>query len=236
MKSLIGKKVGMTQVFAEDGTAYPVTVVEVTPNVVTAIKTVEKDGYSAIQIGFGDIKEKRLNKPELGQFKKANVAAKASLHELQLSDASAIQVGDALTVNQFKVGDVVDVIGISKGKGYSGAIKRWHFKIGPKGHGASGPHRSQGSMATVGRTNNRVHPGKKMAGHHGNQQTTVLNLLVVGVDEARNALLIRGGLPGPNKGLLKIRTAVKTQLGQPLVAKPLINRQSQPAAEKAEGK
>lgn len=225
MKSLIGKKVGMTQVFAEDGTAYPVTVVEVTPNVVTAIKTVEKDGYSAIQIGFGDIKEKRLNKPELGQFKKANVAAKASLHELQLSDASAIQVGDALTVNQFKVGDVVDVIGISKGKGYSGAIKRWHFKIGPKGHGASGPHRSQGSMATVGRTNNRVHPGKKMAGHHGNQQTTVLNLLVVGVDEARNALLIRGGLPGPNKGLLKIRTAVKTQLGQPLVAKPLINRQ-----------
>jgi large subunit ribosomal protein L3 len=224
MKSLIGKKVGMTQVFAEDGTAYPVTVVEVTPNVVTAIKTVEKDGYSAIQIGFGDIKEKRLNKPELGQFKKANVAAKASLHELQLSDTSAIQVGDALTVNQFKVGDVVDVIGISKGKGYSGAIKRWHFKIGPKGHGASGPHRSQGSMATVGRTNNRVHPGKKMAGHHGNQQTTVLNLLVVGVDEARNALLIRGGLPGPNKGLLKIRTAVKTQLGQPLVAKPLINR------------
>jgi large subunit ribosomal protein L3 len=236
MKSLIGKKVGMTQVFAEDGTAYPVTVVEVTPNVVTAIKTVEKDGYSAIQIGFGDIKEKRLNKPELGQFKKANVAAKASLHELQLSDASAIQVGDALTVNQFKVGDVVDVIGISKGKGYSGAIKRWHFKIGPKGHGASGPHRSQGSMATVGRTNNRVHPGKKMAGHHGNQQTTVLNLLVVGVDEARNALLIRGGLPGPNKGLLKIRSAVKTQLGQPLVAKPLINRQSQPAAEQAEGK
>jgi large subunit ribosomal protein L3 len=236
MKSLIGKKVGMTQLFAEDGTAYPVTVVEVSPNVITAIKTVEKDGYSAVQIGFGDIKEKRLNKPQLGQFKKANVAAKASLHELELSEIGALQVGEALTVNQFKPGDIVDVIGVSKGKGYSGAIKRWHFKIGPKGHGASGPHRSQGSMATVGRTNNRVHPGKKMAGHHGNKQTTVLNLLVVGVDEARNALLIRGGLPGPNKGLLKIRSAIKVQLGQVQVAKPLISRLTKPAAEEAEVK
>ena len=236
MKSLIGKKVGMTQLFAEDGTAYPVTVVEVSPNVITAIKTVEKDGYSAVQIGFGDIKEKRLNKPKLGQFKKANVAAKASLHELELSEIGALQVGEALTVNQFKPGDIVDVIGVSKGKGYSGAIKRWHFKIGPKGHGASGPHRSQGSMATVGRTNNRVHPGKKMAGHHGNKQTTVLNLLVVGVDEARNALLIRGGLPGPNKSLLKIRSAIKVQLGQVQVAKPLISRLTKPAAEEAEVK
>jgi large subunit ribosomal protein L3 len=236
MKSLIGKKVGMTQLFAEDGTAYPVTVVEVSPNVVTAIKTVEKDGYSAVQVGFGDIKEKRLNKPQLGQFKKVNVAAKASLHELELSEIGSLQVGEALTVNQFKPGDVVDVIGVSKGKGYSGAIKRWHFKIGPKAHGASGPHRSQGSMATVGRTNNRVHPGKKMAGHHGNKQTTVLNLLVVGVDEARNALLIRGGLPGPNKGLLKIRSAIKVQLGQAQVAKPLISRLTQPAAEQAEVK
>ena len=236
MKSLIGKKVGMTQLFAEDGTAYPVTVVEVSPNVITAIKTVEKDGYSAVQIGFGDIKEKRLNKPQLGQFKKANVAVKASLHELELSEIGALQVGEALTVNQFKPGDIVDVLGVSKGKGYSGAIKRWHFKIGPKGHGASGPHRSQGSMATVGRTNNRVHPGKKMAGHHGNKQTTVLNLLVVGVDEARNALLIRGGLPGPNKGLLKIRSAIKVQLGQVQVAKPLISRLTKPAAEEAEVK
>jgi len=236
MKSLIGKKVGMTQLFAEDGTAYPVTVVEVSPNVITAIKTVEKDGYSAVQIGFGDIKEKRLNKPQLGQFKKANVAAKASLHELELSEIGVLQVGEALTVNQFKPGDIVDVLGVSKGKGYSGAIKRWHFKIGPKGHGASGPHRSQGSMATVGRTNNRVHPGKKMAGHHGNKQTTVLNLLVVGVDEARNALLIRGGLPGPNKGLLKIRSAIKVQLGQVQVAKPLISRLTKPAAEEAEVK
>jgi large subunit ribosomal protein L3 len=235
MKSIIGKKIGMTQVFAEDGTAYPVTVVEVSPNVITAIKSVEKDGYEAVQVGFGDIKEKRLNKPKLGQFKKANVAVKASLHELQFADQSNFKVGDAITVTTFAVGDVVDVIGVSKGKGFSGAIKRWHFKIGPKAHGASGPHRSQGSMATVGRTNNRVHPGKKMAGHHGNKQTTVLNLLVVGVDEARQALLIRGGLPGPNKGLLKIRTAVKVQLGQPLTAKPLITRLPKPAAEQAEG-
>ncbi len=222
MKALIGRKMGMTQVFAEDGTTYPVTVVEVLPNVITNVKSKEKDGYIGLQVGYQDVKESRLTKPALGVFKKLNLAPKQYLHELPFTDVSPYKIGDALTVNLFKAGDMVDVIGTSKGKGFSGSIKRWHFTISPKSHGASWPHRGPGSMATVGRTNNRVHPGKKMAGHHGNQQATVLNLLIVGVDEARNALLIRGGIPGPNKSFIFVRQAVKTQIGQVQVAKTLI--------------
>jgi large subunit ribosomal protein L3 len=225
MKALIGRKMGMTQVFAEDGTTYPVTVVEVLPNTITAIKTKEKDGYVGVQIGYKDIAEKRLNKPALGVYKKINVTAKTQLGELPFTDVSNLKVGDNLDVTVFKNGDVVDVIGTSKGKGFSGTIKRYHNTISPKSHGASYPHRGPGSMATVGRTNNRVHPGKHMAGHHGEKQATIINLLVVGVDKAKNALLVRGGIPGPNLGYVMIRSAIKTQLGQALVAKPLINRQ-----------
>jgi large subunit ribosomal protein L3 len=216
---------GMTQVFAEDGTTYPVTVVEVLPNTITAIKTKEKDGYVGVQIGYKDIAEKRLNKPALGVYKKINVTAKTQLGELPFTDVSNLKVGDNLDVTVFKNGDVVDVIGTSKGKGFSGTIKRYHNTISPKSHGASYPHRGPGSMATVGRTNNRVHPGKHMAGHHGEKQATIINLLVVGVDKAKNAILVRGGIPGPNLGYVMIRSAIKTQLGQALVAKPLINRQ-----------
>lgn len=225
MKALIGRKMGMTQVFAEDGTTYPVTVIEVLPNTITAIKTKEKDGYVGLQIGYKDIAEKRLNKPALGVYKKINVTAKTQLGELPFTDVSNLKVGDNLDVTVFKNGDVVDVIGTSKGKGFSGTIKRYHNTISPKSHGASYPHRGPGSMATVGRTNNRVHPGKHMAGHHGEKQATIINLLVVGVDKAKNALLVRGGIPGPNLGYVMIRSAIKTQLGQALVAKPLINRQ-----------
>ena len=225
MKALIGRKMGMTQVFAEDGTTYPVTVVEVLPNTITAIKTKEKDGYVGVQIGYKDIAEKRLNKPALGVYKKINVTAKTQLGELPFTDVSNLKVGDNLDVTVFKNGDIVDVIGTSKGKGFSGTIKRYHNTISPKSHGASYPHRGPGSMATVGRTNNRVHPGKHMAGHHGEKQATIINLLVVGVDKAKNALLVRGGIPGPNLGYVMIRSAIKTQLGQALVAKPLINRQ-----------
>ncbi len=225
MKALIGRKMGMTQVFAEDGTTYPVTVVEVLPNTITAIKTKEKDGYVGVQIGYKDIAEKRLNKPALGVYKKINVPAKTQLGELPFTDVSNLKVGDNLDVTVFKNGDIVDVIGTSKGKGFSGTIKRYHNTISPKSHGASYPHRGPGSMATVGRTNNRVHPGKHMAGHHGEKQATIINLLVVGVDKAKNALLVRGGIPGPNLGYVMIRSAIKTQLGQALVAKPLINRQ-----------
>jgi large subunit ribosomal protein L3 len=225
MKALIGRKMGMTQVFAEDGTTYPVTVIEVLPNTITAIKTKEKDGYVGVQIGYKDILEKRLNKPALGVYKKINVAPKTQLGELPFTDVSNLKVGDNLDVTLFKNGEVVDVVGTSKGKGFSGTIKRYHNTISPKSHGASYPHRGPGSMATVGRTNNRVHPGKHMAGHHGEKQATIINLLVVGVDKAKNALLVRGGIPGPNLGYVMIRSAIKTQLGQALVAKPLINRQ-----------
>ncbi len=225
MKTLIGRKMGMTQVFAEDGTTYPVTVIEVLPNTITALKTKEKDGYVAVQIGYQDVEEKRLSKPALGVYKKINVAPKKKLGELFYTDVNGFKVGDNLDVTQFKNGDVVDVIGTSKGKGYSGTVKRYHNTISPKSHGASWPHRGAGSMATVGRTNNRIHPGKHMAGHHGKKQATILNLLVVGVDKAKNALLVRGGIPGPNLGYVVVRSAIKTQLGQALVAKPLIDRQ-----------
>jgi large subunit ribosomal protein L3 len=225
MKTLIGRKMGMTQVFAEDGTTYPVTVIEVLPNTITALKTKEKDGYVAVQIGYQDVEEKRLSKPALGVYKKINVAPKKKLAELFYTDVNGFKVGDNLDVTQFKNGDVVDVIGTSKGKGYSGTVKRYHNTISPKSHGASWPHRGAGSMATVGRTNNRIHPGKHMAGHHGKKQATILNLLVVGVDKAKNALLVRGGIPGPNLGYVVVRSAIKTQLGQALVAKPLIDRQ-----------
>ena len=226
MKTLIGRKMGMTQVFAEDGTTYPVTVIEVLPNTITALKTKEKDGYVAVQIGYQDVEEKRLSKPALGVYKKINVAPKKKLGELFYTDVNGFKVGDNLDVTQFKNGDVVDVIGTSKGKGYSGTVKRYHNTISPKSHGASWPHRGAGSMATVGRTNNRIHPGKHMVGHHGKKQATILNLLVVGVDQSKNALLVRGGIPGPNLGYVVVRTAIKTQLGQALVAKPLINRQA----------
>ena len=235
MKAIVGRKIGMTQMFTNDGKAYPVTVIEVVPNVITQIKTVATDGYDAIQVGYEELKESRANKPEKGIYAKAGTTPKQALFELKVADVSKHKVGDKIEVTTFQAGDVVDVIGVSKGKGFSGAIKRWHYTIGPKGHGAGYPHRGPGSMATVGRTNNRIHPGKKMAGHHGNQQATILNLLVVGVDAAKNALLIKGGLPGPKKALLTIRSAVKTQLGHPHDLKPLYTFTSTaPAAEKAE--
>lgn len=222
MKAIIGRKMGMTQVFAEDGSVYPVTVVEVLPNVITQIKTQAKEGYDAVQVGYEDIKESRLNNPKKGVFKKANVTFKKELFEIPVADIAAVKVGDALNAGLFQAGDMVDVIGTSKGKGFSGSIKRWHFTISPKSHGGGYPHRGPGSMATSGRTNNRIHPGKKMAGHHGNQQATVLNLMIVGVNVEKNAILVRGGIPGPRKGLVMIRTAVKVQLGKPQVAKTLV--------------
>lgn len=227
MKSIVGRKMGMTQVFATDGTQYPVTVIEVLPNVVTQVKTIETDGYEAVQVGFEDKKENRCNKAELGQFKKAGVAPKYELNELHFSEAS-YKVGDEIKADVFEAGDVVDVIGTSKGHGFTGAIKRWHYTIGPKGHG-SGYHRGPGSFATNGRCNNRVHPGKKMAGHHGNKQATVLNLTVVAVDVANNALLIKGAVPGPKKSIVMIRTAVK-QPNKKVEVKELVNY-SAPKAE-----
>jgi len=235
MKAIVGRKIGMTQLFTNDGKAYPVTVIEVVPNVITQIKTVATDGYDAVQVGYEEEKENRATKPEKGIYAKAGTTPKQHLFELKIADVSKYKLGDKIDVSVFAPGDVVDVIGVSKGKGFSGAIKRWHYTIGAKGHGGGYPHRTAGSMATVGRTNNRIHPGKKMAGHHGHQQATVLNVLVVGTDVTKNALMIKGGLPGPKKGMLTIRSAVKTQLGRPHELKPLHQvAKAAPAAGEAE--
>lgn len=222
MKAILGRQMGMTQVFAEDGTMYPVTVVEVLPNVVTQVKTLEKDGYVAVQVGYEDMKESRANKCEKGIAKKAGTNPHKISAELRGDEMANYKLGDKITVDMFKAGDVVDVIGTSKGKGYAGTIKRWHMTIGPKGHG-SGYHRGQGSFSNNGRCNNRVIPGKHMSGHHGNKSATILNLVVIKVDVERNAILIKGGLPGPRKSIVTIRSAIKAQKGKPVV-KTLIDR------------
>lgn len=212
---------GMTQVFATDGTMYPVTVIEVLPNVVTQKKTIEKDGYEAIQVGYEEKKENRANKAEKGIFAKANTTPKYELRELKGDEMAKYNVGDSITVDIFQVGDVIDVTGTSKGKGFSGAIKRYGYTIGPKGHG-SGYHRGSGSYATIGRTNNRIHPGKKSAGHHGNKTATILNLVVVAVDASKNALLVKGAIPGPTKSIVTVRSAVKAQKSAKVI-KTLVN-------------
>ena len=221
MKGILGKKIGMTQVFTKEGKLIPVTVIEVEPNVVTQIKTVEKDGYDAIQLGAQTIREKLSNKPELGHVKKANTTPKRFLREIRGVNVNDYTLGQTIGVDIFEAGEIVDVTGTSKGKGFSGAIKRWHYTIGPKGHG-SGYHRGAGSYATNGRTNNRIHLGKKSAGHHGNDTTTILNLLVVGVDVERNALLVKGAIPGPKKSIVVVRSAIKEQR-KSRVAKTLVD-------------
>ena len=223
MKSIIGRKMGMTQVFAEDGTMYAVSVIEVLPNVVTLKKTIERDGYEAIQVGYEDKKEKSLTNPIRGIYKKANVAAKEHLYELKGDEMLGFEVGSEIKADLFNAGEIVDVIGTSKGRGYAGVIKRWGKHIGPKGHG-SGYHRGQGSFANNGRCNNRVIPGKKMSGHMGNQSATVLNQIIVKVDAEKNYILIKGGVPGPKKSIVKIRSAINTQHGLAKEVKTLIDR------------
>ncbi len=215
MKSIIGRKIGMTEVFAKDGQMYPVTVVEVLPNYVLQVKTKEKDGYEALQVGIEDKKESRTNSPLRGHFKKANVTPKQVVKELTGDELTNYKVGDVVKADIFKAGEKIDAIGTSKGKGYSGTIKRYGHKIGPKGHG-SGYHRGQGSFANNGRCNNRVLPGKKMSGHHGHKSATILNLTVVEVNADKNYILVKGAIPGPRKGIVMLRSAIKT-LKKPVV-------------------
>ena len=229
MKAILGRKMGMTSVFAEDGTLYPVTVVEVLPNVVTQVKTLEKDGYVAVQVGYEEKKESRANKAEKGIAKKANTTPHYVSKELRGDEMGAYQLGDTIKADLFKDGDIVDVIGTSKGHGYSGTIKRWHMHIGPKGHG-SGYHRGQGSFANNGRYNHGVMPGKHMSGHHGNKSATLLNLLVVKVDAEKGYILVKGGLPGAKKSIVTIRSAIKTVKNKGSV-KSLINRAPAPVVE-----
>ena len=208
MKGLIGRKVGMTQIFNEDGVVIPVTVIEVEPNVVTQVKTTEKEGYSAIQIGFGGIKEKNVSKPLKGHFEKAGVTAKRRLQEFRMDNTSEFTVGQEIKADLFQVGEKVDVTGISKGKGFQGVIKRHGQRSGPSAHG-SRYHRRPGSMGAA-TFPGRVFKGKKLPGHTGNVQITIQNLEVVKVDVERNALLVKGAVPGPKRGLLTIKETVKT--------------------------
>lgn len=207
-KGLIGKKIGMTQIFDEAGNAVPVTVVEAGPCVVTQKKTTENDGYEAVQVGFGDVKVARVNKPMKGHFDKANVAPKKTLKEFRLDDISSINVGDILKADVFAAGDVVDVKGTSKGHGIAGAIKRWNFSRLRMSHGTGPNHRHAGSLGACS-SPSRVFKGKKMAGHYGHETVTVQNLTVVKVDAESNLIAIKGAIPGPKGGIVVIADAVK---------------------------
>ena len=207
-KGLIGKKIGMTQIFDEKGNVIPVTVVEAGPNVVTQKKTMENDGYEAVQVGFGDVKVTRVNKPMKGHFDKADVAPKKVLKEFRLEDISALNVGDILKADTFAEGDIVDVKGTSKGHGTAGAIKRWNFSRLRMTHGTGPNHRHQGSLGACS-SPSRVFKGRKMAGHYGHEKVTVQNLKVVKVDAENNLIAIKGAIPGPKGGIVVIADAVK---------------------------
>ena len=207
-KALIGKKIGMTQVFDEKGNVVPVTVVEAGPCVVSQKKTVENDGYAAVQLGFGDLKPSRVSKPQKGHFDKADVAPKRTLREFRFDDTDAYNVGDIVKADVFAGGDRVDVTGTSKGKGYAGVIKRWNFRRLKESHG-SGPVARHGGSIGACSSPSRVWKGKKMAGHLGAEKVTVQNLTVVKVDAKNNLSAIKGAVPGPNGGTVIIRDTVK---------------------------
>ena len=205
-KGILGRKVGMTEVFTTDGKLIPVTVVSVEPNVITQIKTVESDGYNSIQLGAFDKREKVSNKPEMGHAKKANTTPKRFLKEIKGLDVTSYEVGQVIGVDTFEAGELVDVTGTSKGKGFQGTIKRHNFSRGPMTHGSHYHRRpgSRGSMLPM-----RVLKGKKLPGHMGNEQVTIQNLEIIAVDVENSCLLISGNVPGPKKGYVLIRTAVK---------------------------
>ena len=207
-KAIIGKKLGMTQVFSPDGKVIPVTVVEAGPCPVVQIKTLERDGYTAVKLGFDEVAEKRLNKPEAGAFKKVGVAPQKVLKEFRLEDISSYAVGNVVTCETFKEGDKVDVSGLTKGHGYTGVIKRWNNHRLKETHGVGPVHREVGSMG-ANSTPSRVFKGKKMAGQYGHEKVTIQNLEIVKVDVQRNALLIKGAIPGPVKGIVTIADRVK---------------------------
>ncbi len=207
-KAIIGKKLGMTQLFDENGNVVPVTVVEAGPCVVSQKKTVETDGYEAVQIGFGDLKANKVNKPMKGHFAKGDVAPKKYLREFRLDDISALNVGDIIKADTFAEGDKIDVVGTSKGKGTAGVIKRWNFGRLKESHGTGPVHRHAGSLGACS-SPSRVFKGKKLAGHLGNERVTVQNLAVVKVDAENNIIAIKGAIPGPKGGVVMISDSVK---------------------------
>ncbi|WP_172370527.1 50S ribosomal protein L3 [Sporosarcina jiandibaonis] len=205
-KGILGKKIGMTQIFAENGDLIPVTVIEATPNVVLQKKTAETDGYEAIQLGFNDKRDKLSNKPEKGHVAKADTTPKRFIREFRGLDVNAHEVGQEVKVDTFAEGDIVDVVGTSKGKGFQGVIKRHGYSIGSMSHG-SRFHRSPGSIGSVDAQ--RVFKGKKLPGRMGNQTVTIQNLEIVRVDAERNLLLIKGNVPGSRKSLIQVKSAIK---------------------------
>ena len=206
-KGIIGRKIGMTQIFDEKGNVIPVTVIEAGPCVVAQVKTVETDGYNAIQLGYGEVKSSKVNKPQAGHFAKANVEAKKHLREFRCEEPAELKVGDEIKADVFAEGDKVDVQGISKGKGFQGVIKRHGQHRGPMGHGSM-YHRRPGSMGSTS-TPGRVFKGKKLPGHMGRVTVTIQNLDVVRVDMDKNVILVKGSVPGAKGAILKVKSAVK---------------------------
>lgn len=207
---LVGKKAGMTRVFTEDGASVPVTVIEITPNRVTQVKTTETDGYNAVQVTAGEKKASRVSKAAAGHFAKANVAAGDSLLEFRTEEVAEFKIGDELTVERFEAGQIVDVTGQSKGKGFQGGVKRWNFAMQDATHGNSLSHRAPGSIGQC-QTPGRVWKGKKMAGHMGAERVTTQNLEIVRVDAESNLILVKGALPGATGGQLIIKPAIKAR-------------------------
>lgn len=205
-KGIIGKKIGMTQLFDDKGNVIPVTVVEAGPCPVVMKKTIDNDGYEAIQLGFGDIKVQRLNKPMQGHFKKSDVAIKKTLKEFRLSEIDSVKVGDVLKADIFAVGDRVDVVGTSKGKGWAGAIKRWNFSRLKETHGSGPVARHAGSLGACSDPS-RVFKGKKLSGHLGHERVTIKNLNIVKVDAENNLIAIKGAIPGPKGGIVVISSS-----------------------------
>ena len=207
-KAIIGRKLGMTQLFSSDGKVIPVTVIEAGPCPIVQVKTLERDGYSAVKLGFDQVDEKKLNKPQAGLFKKAGVPAQKVLKEFKLDGADAMTVGQVVTCDVFQAGDKIDVTGISKGHGFTGVIKRWNQHRLKETHGVGPVHREPGSMGAISNPS-RVFKGKNLPGQYGHESVTVLNLEVVKVDKERNAILVKGAVPGPVKGIVTLRNSVK---------------------------
>ena len=207
-KAIIGRKLGMTQLFSADGKVIPVTVIEAGPCPVVQVKTLERDGYSAVKLGFSETTEKAMNKPQLGLFKKIGVAPQKVLKEFKLDNAEEMTVGSVVTCDVFQAGDKIDVSGVSKGHGFTGVIKRWNQHRLKETHGVGPVHREPGSMGAISNPS-RVFKGKNLPGHWGCESVTILNLEVVKVDKERNAILVKGAVPGPVKGIVTLRNSVK---------------------------
>ena len=206
-KGIIGKKLGMTQIFDEKGNVVPVTLIEAGPCVVAQKKTVENDGYAAVQLAFEDVSKKNVNKAQLGHFEKAGITPKRHLKEFRLADCSALDAGSVVTVDTFANGEKVDITGITKGRGYTGAIKRWNLHKLRMTHGVGPVHRQSGSMGVIDPA--RIFKNKKMAGQYGNEQVTIQNLVVVKIDAEKNLIAVKGAIPGPKGGIVFVRTSCK---------------------------